>query len=141
MLSRITVEIDYCNNGRPYFRIIENATSDDLRDKAITEFRRTFHLQSQWCVVDFGQVQMDGTIQWNIHPVPPEELDEAAYKMLEVSDGMSIVRDNSDGFRAWLDSEGIKWKASDTCTLIDRYCDLFLLGQSFAKYKAELLKS
>lgn len=85
MLSRITVEIDYANNGQPYFRVIEHASSDDLRDKAITEFRRTFGHVSQWCLVDFGEVQMDGTIQWNIHPVPPNQLQqeiEAMQKML-----------------------------------------------------------
>lgn len=88
MLSRITVEIDYNNNGRPYFRVMENATSDDLRDKAITEFRQVFQHQSQWCKVDFGQVQMDGTIQWNVHPIAPEELQqaiEAMQKMLPAS--------------------------------------------------------
>lgn len=75
MKSRITIEIDYNNNGQPYFRIMESPTSDDVRDKAITEFRRAFKHQSQWCVVDFGQVQMDGSIQWNIHPIPPQQLE------------------------------------------------------------------
>lgn len=81
MKSRITVEIDYNNNGQPYFRVMEDTTSDDLRDKAITEFRRAFKLQSQWCVVDFGQVQMDGTIQWNIRPIPPNQLKDEVLAM------------------------------------------------------------
>lgn len=87
MLSRITVEIDYNNNGRPYFRVVENTNSDDLRDKAVTQFRRTFQHNSLWCKVDFGQLQMDGTIQWNVHPIPPEELTEQAECMRKFSVG------------------------------------------------------
>lgn len=96
MLSRITVEIDYTNNGRPYFRIIENATSDDLRDKAFTQFRRTFMHQSQWCNVDFGQVQMDGTIQWNVHPIAPEELEKEAQHMLKAAEGYKAALPNDN---------------------------------------------
>lgn len=84
MKSRITVEIDYAFTGKPYLRIMEDATSDDLRDKAITEFRRVFAHQSQWCLVDFGQVQIDGTIQWNIRPLPPAELEQEAQAMQKV---------------------------------------------------------
>lgn len=84
MLSKVTVEIDYNNQGRPYFRVMENATSDDLKDKAVTQFRRVFNFKSLWCKVDFGQVQMDGTIQWNIHPIPPEELAPHASAMQSI---------------------------------------------------------
>lgn len=74
MTSRITVEIDYQKNGQPYIRIIEDGNSDDLRDKAISQFRQVFKHQSLWCKVEFGDFQLDGKLQWHISPLAPQDL-------------------------------------------------------------------
>lgn len=60
----------------------------------------------------------------------------------EGSDGEFVnVLDNSDGFRAFLDSKGIKWTPNEHLTSIhltsflDSNANLFLLGQKYQEYK------
>lgn len=92
MTSKISVEIDYTQNGRPYFRVVEAASSDDLRDKAITEFRNQLLQTSSWCKIEFKQVDMNGALHWYIYPIPPHELEEHIPQM------QSIIADiNQDG--------------------------------------------
>jgi len=79
MTSRITIEVDF-DNGQPYIQIVEDLTSNDVRDKLITFFRQRLGYQSNWCRIGFmgakHVMDNDGIKKWTIHPVTDLELDE-----------------------------------------------------------------
>lgn len=76
MKSRITIEVDF-DNGQPYIKVMEDAHSDDVRDKLITFFRQRLGHASWWCYIGFyGDGNENGMQKWTIHPITPEKLPE-----------------------------------------------------------------
>lgn len=82
MKSRITIEVDF-DNGKPYIKVAEDFSSDDVRDKLITFFRQQLGGTSSWCKIEFHPYH-DKAEQnrWVIRPITPEQL-EAECKLMD----------------------------------------------------------
>lgn len=52
-----------------------------------------------------------------------------------------FVRDNSTGFRKFLDEKGILWMPAEHCTQLPANTDLFALGQELQRYKDSIDKT
>lgn len=89
MKSRITIEIDF-RDGTPYINVLGHVNGDDVRDKAIENFRGKFAHKSCWCKVHF--VGFDSLRQketgeqfhtMHITPIKPEDLKKECKAMAE----------------------------------------------------------
>lgn len=83
MKSRITIEVDF-DNGKPYIKVAEDFSTDDVRDKLISFFRQQLGSTSSWCRVEFHPYH-DKAEQnrWIIKPITPDELKDQAVIMSE----------------------------------------------------------
>ena len=75
MKSRITIEIDFDNQRKPFIQIIQR-TSDDIRDRLVSDFLELLD-DSSMCSVDYiGEFISDGSMEyfkrWAISPIEPE---------------------------------------------------------------------
>lgn len=82
MKSRITIEMDF-SNASPYFRVLHDRKSDDVRDKLITQFTHLFEHTSSWCRVKFDGTGLNGTPLFEIHPITPSQLKQELQIILE----------------------------------------------------------
>ena len=83
MKSRITIEVDF-DNGKPYIKVAEDFSSDDVRDKLITFFRQQLGHTSSWCKIEFHPYHEKAEQnKWIIRPITPDELKEQAAIMTE----------------------------------------------------------
>ena len=84
MKSRITIEVDF-DNGNPYLKVINDQFSDDVRDKLVTHFRQKLGHTSSWCSVRFNDhlLNQDDKVYFEIHPIPPHELEHHVKVMAE----------------------------------------------------------
>ena len=75
MKSKITIEIDFDKNNCPFIQVINDRTTDDVRDKLVTAFLQSFGGTSEWCRVDF-KATSDLTSVLNIYPITPDNLEK-----------------------------------------------------------------
>lgn len=94
MKSRITIEVDF-DNGRPYFKIVADTESEDMRDKAIREFRHVLKYDSSWARVKFDDHHKPGQILFTIEPITPSGLEREVEMM---SDTIKRMNSREDPF-------------------------------------------
>lgn len=90
MTSRITIEVDF-DNGQPYIKIVNDTTSDDVRDKLIKFFTERLQHTSSWCKIthayDTGMSTPEGRhaklVAWRIDPITPAQMADEAKAMQE----------------------------------------------------------
>jgi hypothetical protein len=73
MKSRITIEVDF-DNGQPYIKVINDKTSDDVRDKLISFFQERLGYTSSWCKIVYPGYASSGPTQFRIEPIRPHQL-------------------------------------------------------------------
>jgi len=83
MTSRITIEVDFENNNQPMIRVIQDRSSDDVRDKLLKYFAEKLGYASTWLKVKFPQYGPENALIYTIHPITPEQLEEEAKIMME----------------------------------------------------------
>jgi hypothetical protein len=135
MLS--TIRIDFMDRGtgigvEPLIRV-DIKRSDDPRDKLIKTLFQSIKGPSlqvswsnpKWKTTESGELDTDTSV--------------FIFKPEQENNPSVNIFDNSHGFRAFLDSEGIKWEPNEHSTIIFIRPDaqLFELGAKFAKYKEE----
>lgn len=87
MKSRITIEIDFNENNRPFIQISNDVLSNDVRDKLVTAFRQSLQAESRWCRIEFPaymQSQDSSVVGMAIYPLTPLELGKHAQIMEDV---------------------------------------------------------
>lgn len=85
MQSRLTIEVDF-DNGQPYIKVLNDTTTDDVRDKLVTFFRQRLGHTSAWCRVEHAQfpaTDRTGICIFFIKPIRPEEMEAEAKIMTE----------------------------------------------------------
>ena len=83
MKSRITIEVDFENNNQPMIRVIQDRSSDDVRDKLLKDFAEKLGYASSWLKVKFPAYGPDTALIYTIHPITPEQMEEEAKIMSE----------------------------------------------------------
>jgi len=90
MKSRITIEVAFDDNNRPYIQCDYSEQSDDVRDKLILNFIERLGHTSSWCRIHFhgGGVIGGNSMRtcFSINAITPAELKAEAKKMLEQAD-------------------------------------------------------
>ena len=83
MKSRITIEVDFENGNQPVIQIMKASTSDDVRDKLLSNFTEQLG-GSSWCQIRWDEDQPATDFQRIfISPIKPEQMKEHAEVMLE----------------------------------------------------------
>ena len=83
MKSRITIEVDF-DNKTPYIKVINNYSSDDMRDKSITYFREKLQYTSSWANIIFREnLSKPDELRFDIIPITPNEMEIEADYMAE----------------------------------------------------------
>jgi hypothetical protein len=129
------IKIDYVDRGtgrgmEPLIRV-DVKNSDDPRDKLITTLFQSLGdptLQISW-----------GDNKWRTTQSGLLEADTTIFIFKpEKKDGSYLIRDNSTGFRNFLDSEKISWRGEEHSTLLylEDPVQLFELGKRIVEYKA-----
>lgn len=80
MKSTIRIELD--ENRNPVIQVNEQ-TSDDLKDRLITDFRHGFDHQSNWAKVEF--IPRDWGYTMIIRPIGVKDLEKEGKDMIEES--------------------------------------------------------
>ena len=158
MKSRITAEIDFDNNNRPVIQVHER-DSDDTRDRLISHIFDQLGHHSRWFRVEFKNHTMtdgDQGALWHLIPITPEEYEQEiklmqAHKMAmdtntaiqPPKEGGSrvpyLIRDNSNGFRDFLDFRKYDWEPAEHNTVVYLSDPALLLNMGFllAEYKSQ----
>lgn len=80
MKSRITIEVNFEENNLPIIQVLNNRSSDDVRDKLITSFLQSLQHTSRWCkIIYMGNASIDEKepiYRWHIVPVTPQQIPE-----------------------------------------------------------------
>lgn len=80
MKSKITIEVDFENQGKPYIQVYSEK-SDDVRDKAIEAFITQLSYTSNWAELVFKSTDKPGTCIFRVYPIPPTDLETQAKQM------------------------------------------------------------
>lgn len=87
MHSKITIEVDL-EASTPFFKVIVDKTSEDIRDQLVRKFREKFSCISNWCRAKFDDTAVSGNFMFTIEPIPPHHLPEELKMMKLVVDHM-----------------------------------------------------
>lgn len=76
MKSRITIEIDFDNQRKPFIQILQR-NSDDVRDRLVSDFLELLGHESSMCSIDYiGEYDSgddkESFKKWAISPIEPE---------------------------------------------------------------------
>lgn len=132
MTSKITIEA-CVDTGRPYIRVIEDMSSDDLRDKTITAFRRRLKHESSWAKIIFGpgSVAPDNRLQYEIHPIPPDELCNEAKLILSSFTVASSEED--DDIKKYSKNDRDEWFSTAILDFIQERVDDGTISKAIGK--------
>ena len=72
MLSRITIDMDFANGNIPCIQILQES-SDDVRDKLLSQFLQSLMHTSRWCKIEYIGKEKIGH-RWSITPITPYDL-------------------------------------------------------------------
>lgn len=87
MKSRVTIEIDF-EFGKPYFKVVADMESEDLRDQAVREFRQALGFDSNWARVRFHDQYKAGQKLFTIEPIAPSDLTQEVEMMTKAVERM-----------------------------------------------------
>ena len=132
MTSKITIEA-CVDTGKPYIRVIEDTSSDDLRDKTITAFRRRLKHESNWAKIIFGpgSVGPDSRLQFEIHPIPPDELCNEANLILGRFQVASPQ--DEDEIKKYSKNDMLEWFSTAILNFIQERVDDGTISKTIAK--------
>lgn len=87
MRSKITIEVDL-DASLPYFQVIVDKTSEDIRDQLIRKFREKFGCYSSWARVKFDDTAISGHFMFTIEPIRHQHLKDELKELQRITDMM-----------------------------------------------------
>ena len=96
MYSRITIEIDFDKGNLPVIAISQQS-SDDVRDKVLSQFLQSLQHTSRWLRIEYkgegGASQLTAPYyhKWQLTPITPQELENEIKLMQAVVDDMKEI--------------------------------------------------
>ena len=83
MQSKLTIEVDFNDNNKPYIRIIQMC-SDDVRDKLLSNFLQSLEGKSTWCKIIYNPGPSTPDIShWSIKAIIPDQFAEESNVLVE----------------------------------------------------------
>lgn len=125
MKSTIRIEYDF-DTKQPVLRIVQDKTSDDLRDQMLKSFIQEASFENSRLYVTYPEYlgrKDNHIVEIRCERNPPKK----GY----------LVLDSSKAFRDFLADRSIQWKANEEYTEIFDEQDIFQLGIEWEKYKEE----